>query len=853
MKKIKPVLKKTKIKGLPKIGLFLHAHLRHKLVSLTASWYQELRTQVQDKVELHLFLSGISDLELNQISTQCEFSRLNVTAGAPLGSRLNEGLAQLQAHNLDAVIPVAAGDFISSQLIIAYSEHLKGGGLFSGLLDQYFYDPNELKCVHWLRGEVKQGLDRACEIGLMISANMLDHLKWQLWPSQSNHGLDALHSDVMLRLGKIFSYAPQKTCLLQTSESFNGRAFVFKSELGRALFDEENWQQSLGQSDVDFEEIFEPILGEEWIDKIDNFDERVNLDVIIEVPKAQAKHIDLWREHYEFLPYKFDPYAVVKLRVITSEEDDLSDFPLPWQPVQTQNIEMRGAKWNQAVLEALKDGADLVLFGGKGSIVDLKTIEHFLIGAKKDGAKLLSAGNFFVAFEDGHQGHFWPGKENLGFTRSMGFGSCVHRDYLEQLGQDIFDDQGLLTAEAQKRFDEILGDVKTKHQRVLFQLVRHQLGLIAFEIDGAFGFSDLIRLSDLKTINISDHLHISTLRQPQRIMLLNWERGELDPKQQVNTHFTQSLDLEPDDNEMTFDQQPSSGMSALDRAKALLNQSKTNSAPVAEPSNEVKEVSTEAKPMSALERAKALLNQSQADHQKGKTEDQAEEVQPMSALDRAKALLQNNHAEPPVSNDQVESSTSASAIESQPQQTEPKPMSALEKAKMLLKASQNSVSTEKSSEQGQAEEKSEEETTQALLQQAMSGAEAMIDQLKATADAAKEIVAHEKENLNALAQDTDANSPAELLCERGEIAFEGGDIDQARTLFDSALMLDPTCVRALNNLGVMSLQSDEPWKALSHFLMGVIQDSQNEDLMINLEGLFDLYPELTTVRSVIFE
>ena len=115
------------------------------------------------------------------------------------------------------------------------------------------------------------------------------------------------------------------------------------------------------------------------------------------------------------------------------------------------------------------------------------------------------------------------------------------------------------------------------------------------------------------------------------------------------------------------------------------------------------------------------------------------------------------------------------------------------------------------------------------------------------------MVDKEKENLSTLADETGADSPAHLLCERGEVAFESGDAEQAYTLFDSALLIDPSSVRALNNLGVMALQSDDPWKALSHFLMGVIQDPENEDLMINLQGLFDLYPELKTVRSVVFE
>ena len=66
-------------------------------------------------------------------------------------------------------------------------------------------------------------------------------------------------------------------------------------------------------------------------------------------------------------------------------------------------------------------------------------------------------------------------------------------------------------------------------------------------------------------------------------------------------------------------------------------------------------------------------------------------------------------------------------------------------------------------------------------------------------------------------------------------------------------MVDPTCIRALNNLGVLALHNDDPWRALSHFLMGVIQDPGNEDLIVNLQGLFDLHPEMKAARAVVFE
>lgn len=854
MKKIKPVLKKTKVKGTPSIGIFLHAHLRHKLAKLTAQWYRFLQETLGDELNLRLYFCGVSDQNYDHIAKNEGFTRLLATRGLTLGAQLNEGLGQLKSDDLHAVIPVAAGDFLTASLIRQYAKNLQEGSLFNGLLDQYIYDPNELKCVHWSRGEVKEGLERTCELGLLISRPMLDQLKWQLWPSQSSKGLDALHSNVMERMGKIFSFAPPKTCLLQSMETYGGKAFTFKSELGRALFDESNWQLSLGLSHVDFELAFESELSEEWIKKIDLFDERVTLDVIVEAPKPGAAHESLWREHYEFLPYKFDPFASVRLRVIPHGQQTDSDLNYPWQVTQVEPDESRSNRWNRAVNDALSEGSDAILFGGIGSLVDLKTIEHYLIYLTKEDAKLLSTSNFFVAMEDGHQGYFWPGIEGLGFTRSLGFGSCVHREHLERLGAEIFSDQGLLTTSAQEQFDLILGDSDNKHQRVMFQLVRHQLGLIAFETDGAYGFTDLIRLAALKTVNVSQHLHVSSFRHAQFEMLERWERREslkFNPLMFVDSptdipHSTSSGEPNSEFKTMTNNESTHT-MSPLERAKALLQQAKSTSDP--------QEVSTatqnagsagvqEEAPQSAmspLERAKALLKTSRSAEASPASEEANDtsnsSAQPMSALERAKALLQSSV---PISDSSTNQPKSVEA-------SSPEPMSALQRAKALLQSANQG-----SSESVEPQQSIQDETKN-LIANALQGAEAMVNKLQATAEAARAQVASEKQNLTQLAEETGAPSPAMLLCERGEAAFESGDESQATTLFDSALLVEPTCVRALNNLGVMALQTDEPWRALSYLLMGVIQDPQNEDLVINLQGLFDLYPELKTVRSVIFD
>ena len=122
MKKIKPVLKKTKIKGIPKIGLFLHAHLRHKLVRLTADWYKKICQEVEEEVELHLFLSGVKDSELDQIASACKFHRIEVTAGAAFGTGASSTVfgSRGSASFLTRTTAILAALFLANSLLLAY-------------------------------------------------------------------------------------------------------------------------------------------------------------------------------------------------------------------------------------------------------------------------------------------------------------------------------------------------------------------------------------------------------------------------------------------------------------------------------------------------------------------------------------------------------------------------------------------------------------------------------------------------------------------------------------------------------------------------------------------------------------
>ncbi len=132
-----------------------------------------------------------------------------------------------------------------------------------------------------------------------------------------------------------------------------------------------------------------------------------------------------------------------------------------------------------------------------------------------------------------------------------------------------------------------------------------------------------------------------------------------------------------------------------------------------------------------------------------------------------------------------------------------------------------------------------------MIQGAMRSAEALLASLQAQRDA----IAAEEAARAARPTPTAALEPANLLCEQGEQAFSEGDLARAEALLLGALQLNPHSTRALSDLGVVATQRNEPWKALSFLLMGLIEDQTDEGVVENLSALLVGHPELRVVQS----
>lgn len=808
MKKIKAQLKKAPLKSTPRVALLILAEQRHKMLRLMLDWYQELSASLEGEVMVRVYVASRLDVELAElVGAYPEVELLSLTAGAPHGERNNEALMSLKAHDIDAVLPVLPGDLLTAGMIKSYGAHLKEGGLFAGLLDTYIYDPTEFKFMYWAQHRYESHSSRVAPIGYMLSRPLLDALKWRLWPNQVKPA-DGFHKSVLDRLVVAFQQAPQGSCISQTMEKYGGAAMSLKSELARALYEEGNWQKLQGLSYRSFEAELEGQLSEEWVSRLNMFDERIKLEILLEEPPEGAPR--LWQTHYNFCVYKFLPYADVRLRLLSSS--DTSEVPSGWSRLLCEG-DSAHERYQSALSQLREQNGDLYLFAGQGGLVDLKTLEHYLIHTTREGARLLVSQNFFISDLETRKLYFWPGSTQGHFTKLFGFGACLHRAYLERCDWELFSDTGL-TERASEALTSLAQADQTRSQTVFFKCATHKLGLISMGFEGLLGFQDQVRLSDLRPVSLSQ-LPPESYHGDSMVELKMWLSGVDHHIHKVGPNVRPAASSTTESNMST--------MNPLEKAKSLLSQATSGSAPA--PGG-----------VSALERAKALLAKSQGTQapatELGSAERQRTSEE-MSPLDKAKALLAKHREE------SAQAAAPVAQAAPAPAPAKMEGLSPLERAKALLaRAEQSTVP-----EPAQAQEEGDD--AKSVIDSAIENAEHIVAQLTAQRDAALKAVQEATAR-----QGREENPASALLCEQGEVAFGEGALEKAAQLFESALLVDVNSTRALSNLGVVAMQLDQPWQALSYLLVALIKDHEDENVVANLQGLLSTYPELKVAQSL---
>jgi hypothetical protein len=112
----------------------------------------------------------------------------------PLGAKWNAAFQAAQAFNPDAVLYVGSSDWISDNWIKVMRPYIEKHK-FAGTAGCYFMDfQEEVRCVFWPGYKATRfHLDRSNEtigIGRMLSAELMDCLKWAPFNSLSNNSLD---------------------------------------------------------------------------------------------------------------------------------------------------------------------------------------------------------------------------------------------------------------------------------------------------------------------------------------------------------------------------------------------------------------------------------------------------------------------------------------------------------------------------------------------------------------------------------------------------------------------------------------------------------------------------------------
>ncbi|MEE2643710.1 MAG: hypothetical protein VYD19_02145, partial [Myxococcota bacterium] len=296
----------TPIGGKPRIGVIILARRRNRLFDFSLAWHRTLAEQ-NDSYQLELVCVGDGEPESAQSAATHEVHFIPQSRGASIGERFQAGLDALRERGVDAFFPLAPGELLTPLVLEAYQEKLRKGVFFLGCLDLYLFDPQEQLCSYWPRHQDFTGVEQTAPAGLCLSISGLDQLELEaLWPTGKELSDESVFRGFLNALSPLFERAPKGSCLLQGCGAIGGKVLQLKSELGRVLFDENNWRSLPTLEDVDFEIAFEDELSDELLDRVLDFDERVVVDILIE---ENPENSALWIDHYSFSIYKFLPYA----------------------------------------------------------------------------------------------------------------------------------------------------------------------------------------------------------------------------------------------------------------------------------------------------------------------------------------------------------------------------------------------------------------------------------------------------------------------------------------------------------------------------------------------------------------
>lgn len=114
--------------------------------------------------------------------------RTQFSENSPLASKFNAAVG-LAPPDTDAVLVVGSDDFLDARYVLWAIERVGDGYELVGARDAYFWRRATNEAVHW-RGYQGARENEPIGAGRVLSALLLDRLRWKPWPDHGERGLD---------------------------------------------------------------------------------------------------------------------------------------------------------------------------------------------------------------------------------------------------------------------------------------------------------------------------------------------------------------------------------------------------------------------------------------------------------------------------------------------------------------------------------------------------------------------------------------------------------------------------------------------------------------------------------------
>ncbi len=179
------------IKGNIKLAIVTGVWKRPEIFKLFAQGIKRLRNY--KGVEVVTIIAGSEGQQSRDMVESEGFGYLEMR-NRPLGRKMNATTLKAKELNCTHVLCLGSDDIVSPGLFKEYIKRIKEGWDFIGLTDFYFYDTITDKALYW-GGYTDFRKGQTCGAGRVISAELLEEMKWQPWEGRNNRYLDGSMQD----------------------------------------------------------------------------------------------------------------------------------------------------------------------------------------------------------------------------------------------------------------------------------------------------------------------------------------------------------------------------------------------------------------------------------------------------------------------------------------------------------------------------------------------------------------------------------------------------------------------------------------------------------------------------------